>query len=121
MIIGEEELNNILLQYPNEVILLIFSASWCGPCQRLKEKLKDENDEIISQMKDLKYLIIDIDEEENENICKIYQVSSIPYQVFITLIPNEEGDLTVKVLDKILGYDIVGLLSKYKKLIKIEN
>lgn len=117
MIIGEEELNNILQQYPNEVILLIFSASWCGPCQRLKEKLKDENDEIISQMKNLKYLIIDIDNEENSEICKMYRVSSIPYQVFITLIPDKEGNLVVKVLDKIVGYDIVGLLSKYKNLL----
>jgi thiol:disulfide interchange protein len=116
MIIGEESLNEILYRHPNEIILLIFSASWCGPCKRLKEKLKDDSDTIVSQLKDLKYLIIDVDEDENNELCKRYQVSSIPYQVFITLIPDETGNLTVKVLDKILGYDLVGLLSKYQKL-----
>jgi hypothetical protein len=36
--------------------------------------------------------------------------------VFITLQVDEEENYQVKVLDKIVGYDLVGLLSKYNKL-----
>lgn len=118
MILGKESLDNILLKYPDEIILLIFSASWCGPCKQLKQKLCDSDDEFVSKLTNLKYLIIDISEEENESLSNIYKVKNIPHQVFIKLEQDEIGDYNVKILDSLVGYDLVGLVSKYEKLIK---
>jgi len=117
MILGENDLNNILLKYPNEFILLIFSAPWCGPCKKLKEKLSDTEDEFVKDLQSLKYIIIDITKEENDNLCNFYKVKNIPHQVFIKLIENKNGDYDIKIYDTLIGYDLVGLVTKYKKLI----
>lgn len=117
MIIGEGKLNETILKYPNEVILLIFSASWCGPCKMLKKKLLDETDDYVRRIKDLKYAIIDADADENMPICKYYGVKGIPHQVFIKLVPDNNGNYNVKILDQIIGYDLIGLVNKYEKLV----
>jgi len=116
MILGENELNQILLKYPDEIILLIFSASWCGPCKQLKTRLSNSEDDFVNRLKGLKYLIIDITQDENDTLCQFYKVKNIPHQVFIKLQENELGDYDIKILDTLVGYDFVGLVSKYEKL-----
>lgn len=101
-------LKEILEQNNNEIILLIFSASWCGPCKKLKEKLKDENDTTVEKIKDLKYLIIDVDDEENENICNIFKVKGLPHQVLISIKNNG-----IQVHHKIIGYNFEELVNTY--------
>ena len=65
---------NLLKNFDNQVILLIFSASWCGPCKKLKDKLKDENDPNVESIRNMKYVIFDVDDEDNEELCSIFKV-----------------------------------------------
>lgn len=57
-------------------ILLFFTAKWCGPCKKIYPELeklyKDLNKDLINIYK------LDVDEEENSEILKIFKISSMP-------------------------------------------
>lgn len=108
-----EDITNILIENQEKTILLIFSASWCGPCKRLKAKLKDESDPKVEQIKNLKYVIIDVDDDENYELCQHFKVGGIPHQVFIAL---ENNQLVIK--KNIVGYNFDELVSTYLNIIK---
>lgn len=99
---------NILSKY-NTIILLIFSAKWCGPCKNLKAKLTDQNDKLVNKIKDMKYIIFDIDDEDNDELCSYFNVSGIPDQIFVKLDENNQ----LIVLDKIVGYNFELLVDKF--------
>lgn len=68
----------------NKNILLVFSATWCGPCNKFKsEVLKDEN--VKKKMNDYIFLIIDIDAEPV--LTKKCNVTAIPS---ILILNNKE-------------------------------
>ena len=55
-------------------ILYYFTASWCGPCQRIWEdflKLTDSYSNIL-------FFKIDISDDENNEICEKCKVESVP-------------------------------------------
>jgi len=53
------------------MVLKIFSATWCGPCKKLKKILLDNN---------IPHEIIDID--ENPEAVKQYKIKSVPVAIF---------------------------------------
>ena len=106
------DIDNFIIENNNNLILLYFGASWCGPCNKLKSKFKDP-DEIINISK-LKIAYIDIDIESNGEIIKLYNISNIPTLIFVKLVNND-----VIVLDKIIGFDWSSIKFKYNKLINI--
>lgn len=53
-------------------ILIQFSADWCGPCKKIKEKIKNIKDV------EFEYYLIDVDEEENHEACINAGVTSMP-------------------------------------------
>jgi thiol-disulfide isomerase/thioredoxin len=112
-IIGQENLDEFIWQNKsNKMIVLYFSAPWCGPCQVLKQKIIDN----IITMSELVVCYIDIDNPENDELCEMYKVTLLPTQIFIKL-----NNIKIKVIDRIDGYDWTKFLLIYDQNKNIEN
>lgn len=64
-----------------EVVLVDFFGTWCGPCQALMPILKDVKEELGDSIK-----IVKIDIDKNQELATKYQVRSVP-----TMILFKEG------------------------------
>ncbi len=106
---GYEELNQAIVDNKDNLILLYFGASWCGPCMMLKEKIESNKQDI----KDLVVLYVDCDCSDNEEIVEQYNVSALPTQIFVHL----DDDRVVKD-DTIEGYDWIQLVMKYNSIVE---
>jgi thiol:disulfide interchange protein len=109
-IIGISQLNEIIYLNKNKIIMLYFGALWCGPCKNLKSKLSDEHE--LIEMKDLFTCYLDIDNQDNQEIFDIYDVKNLPTLFFINL--NEKNE--IEILNKIIGYDWMGIRFTYDKI-----
>jgi len=108
-----DDILKVLSEIDDKVILLIFSAKWCGPCKRLKAKLKDSSDSKVELIKDLKYIIIDVDDDENDEICSQFGIGNIPHQFFVCLKDN-----TINIKKHFKGYDLDQLILYYQQIIE---
>ena len=70
-----------------------FTATWCGPCQRIAPIL----DELANEY-DGKIVIYKVDIDKNRDLAKAFNVSSIPAVLYIPM--NEEPVMTVGSRDK---------------------
>ena len=66
----------------NKLVLVDFSAEWCGPCQTLAPILKDLKDELGEILS-----IIKIDVDKNQPVAAKFQVQGVP-----TLILYRDGE-----------------------------
>ena len=57
-------------------MILIFTASWCGPCQNLKRDLT----KYVDYFEDTTICIVDIDEQPQ--LARKYGVNKVPYSIF---------------------------------------
>ena len=93
----ETNFNNVLKQ--NDVCLVDFFATWCGPCRMLAEELKKVENEIT---------IVKIDIDENPNLATEYSVDVVP-----TMYVFKNG----KAVKKIEGYmqknEILRVMNEY--------
>jgi thiol-disulfide isomerase/thioredoxin len=107
-IAGVEELDNFIITENdnNNIILLYFGATWCGPCKQLKKRLVENDTQNI--MPKLVVAHLDIDEELNEKLVKRYKITSLPTQVFIKLNENKVIEIS-----RIEGYDFTKLKLEY--------
>ena len=64
-----------------KLVLVDFSADWCGPCKMLAPILKQVKDEVGDAIK-----IIKIDVDNNQTLASQYQVMGVP-----TLILYKDG------------------------------
>jgi len=95
---GKESFDNFLVSNSSEIILVIFSASWCGPCQRFKGYLKSPESEIMYP--GLKVAYFDVDDDENGELCEIFEVQSLPTYFFSKL----DSDNSLRSLPKSVGF-----------------
>lgn len=72
--------------------VLLFSASWCGPCKSAKERLGDLLSEVV---------LVDID--ERKDLAKRYGVTNIPVAVLV-----EDGKAKTRCIGNDVGPLIVG-------------
>tara|TARA_B110000008_G_C16936520_1_gene550785 strand:- start:464 stop:862 length:399 start_codon:yes stop_codon:yes gene_type:complete len=62
----------------SEAKILKFSADWCGPCQNIKPQVED-----LAKKYNFNLICVDVDATENQDLCSVYSVASIPYIVFL--------------------------------------
>ena len=73
-----------LLYNSNKKIVVDFTATWCGPCQRVKPIIK----EISKGVEDSKLKVCMIDIDENSELVEKYDIKSVP--TMILLLNNEQ-------------------------------
>ena len=59
----------------SKMVLFYFTASWCGPCQKISPKIEELSDKLSDKVSTYK---ISIDNDENEEICEKCQIKSVP-------------------------------------------
>ena len=90
----------------NKYLLLFFTASWCGPCKRIYPQLQELNSKLNKDL--IQIYKIQIDDDNNDEICKIFNVESVPS---FYLMKDKECINTLK------GADIDGI----KKMLNIKD
>ena len=59
----------------SKMVLFYFTASWCGPCQRIYPMVKDLSEKISDKVSCYK---ISIDDDDNSEVCEKCQIKSVP-------------------------------------------
>jgi thiol-disulfide isomerase/thioredoxin len=73
-----EEFENIFNDNNNDVILINISASWCKPCNNIKEELNEYINDLT--IENSVFLKIDYDLiDGNEDFSNYFEISKIPY------------------------------------------
>lgn len=102
--------NNIVKDNMNKIIVLKFTASWCGPCQRIKKDYQ----KLIDTFPNIIFTEIDVD--EMEKLAEHFEISCMPTFIFIKSHQNKYE--TVK---KIEGANINLVKQTCNQFIKTEN
>lgn len=90
----------------DKYILLFFTASWCGPCKKIYPDLEKLYEKLDKDL--IEFYKIQIDDDDNEEICEIFKVESVPS---FYLMKEKECINTLK------GADINGI----KKMLNIKD
>ena len=72
------DFEKLLAQYPDKVILIDFTAVWCGPCRfygPIFEKVQSEYSN--------EFIFAKVDVDENRQVAMKYQISGVPTTLFI--------------------------------------
>ena len=109
---GKKNFDSFLLNNKNDVILLIFSATWCGPCQAFKKYLSIPESEILYP--GLQAVCLDTDAEGNEELCEFYEISSLPTYFFVYL----DNENNLRATAKQEGYSETGFVNNYSQAIE---
>ena len=100
--------NNLVINNSNKIIVLKFTATWCGPCQRIKTQY----DNLSSEYPNIVFTEIDVD--EMEKLTEHFEVSSMPTFIFI-----KSHQKKYETLEKIKGANINSVKQTCTKLLKI--
>lgn len=86
-----------------KLVLVDFSADWCGPCKMLAPILKQVKDEVGDTIK-----IIKIDVDKNQTLASQYQVRGVP-----TLILYKDGKQVWRQSGVLQKHELVQLIQSH--------
>ena len=78
----------------DKYVLLFFTASWCGPCKKIYPELEELSKKLNKDL--IEIYKVQIDNDDNEEICSIFKVESVPS---FYLMKNKECINTLKGAD----------------------
>lgn len=84
----------------NTLVLVDFTASWCGPCQMLAPILKEVKEEIGDQV-----TILKIDVDKNRTLAEYFRVQGVPTLILFSQgqqVWRQSGVLSKKELIKLI-------------------
>jgi len=91
---GMTELKKFIVEHKK--VCLLFSATWCGPCQVLKKKIVESKD----SLKNIPTGYCDIENSEFEELIDSFLIKSIPTSIFVEL-----DSTVVKEIGRVDGFD----------------
>lgn len=83
-------------------VFLLFSASWCMPCKKIKPFIK----EFVEKTKDLNVYEVEVDSDDKKELVEYYKITSVP-----TLVLLEDG----KKIDEVVGDDLEKIKNLFSK------
>ena len=93
---------NELIQ-KNKIVLVDFSAEWCGPCQTLAPILKEVKEYFGDQL-----AVIKIDVDKNQALARNFSVQGVP-----TLILYKDGEQVWRQSGLLMKADLIKLIEQY--------
>ena len=79
----EAEIPSELITAPENPVLLIFTASWCAPCQKMRNDIFPQ-EEVAQMLKKYNMLFLDVDTKLGFDLSKKYcRQSVVPYYVIL--------------------------------------
>jgi len=66
-----------------KITVFDFTATWCGPCKQTRPILEELLIEHEKKKSDIKFFSIDIDEIENKEITRQFDITAVPTVIFL--------------------------------------
>lgn len=102
---GNQQLLDVADKHKNDILLLDFYADWCGPCKAISPLLIKMVETHNAQDTSKKVILckINVEDEENDQLCQDYKIRAMPTFVWISnmkMIDRFEGANSKIVLEK---------------------
>lgn len=86
----------------NKVVLVDFSATWCGPCQTLAPILQEVKEHFGDKLS-----VIKIDVDKNQALARNFSVQGVP-----TLILYKDGTQVWRQSGLLTKHDLIGIIER---------
>lgn len=93
-VITNVNINNFDENISEGKAVVYFYATWCGPCKILEPVYE----QVSNELTDIKFIKIDIDDENNQKLVHKYDISSVP--TLIIFENSSQKDRLVGVIEK---------------------
>ena len=85
-----QEYNNLITNFPDNILVIDFWAIWCGPCMAFAKIFEQIQQEYINEG----FIFAKVNVDENQAVARKYNITGIPTTLFV------KGD---QIIRKIVG------------------
>jgi thioredoxin 1 len=89
-----DEFDDLIQKYPEEIVIIDFTAVWCGPCQMFGPIFEQLNKDYSGD-----FIFAKVDVDENPIIARKFNITGVPTTAFI------KGDRVINRMVGAVGYD----------------